>query len=86
MAEDFSQYKSGLDSPARNAEVVTPHDSTDLAQPSRGLLIGVAGVISVETVGGQSAVLLTVPAGVLPLMVTRVNSTATTATSIVSLY
>lgn len=87
MADDFSLYAAGLNSPARNIEVVTPHDSTDLAQPSRGLIIGVGGTLSVETVGGQSAVAMTVATGaVLPIMVTRVNNTGTSATNIVSMY
>jgi len=87
MAEDFTLYADGLNTPARNVEVVTPHDTTNLTQPSRGLIIGVGGNISVETVGGQSAVIITVATGaILPIMVTRVNSTATTATNIVSMY
>jgi hypothetical protein len=87
MAIDYSLYADGLNSPAQNAEVVVPHDSNDLGQPSRGLVIGVGGTISVETVGGQSAVVLTVATGaVLALRVTRINNTGTSATNMVSLY
>jgi hypothetical protein len=86
--DTFASFQDGLTSPAENAVTVTPHDSTDLTTATRALYIGGAGNISVETVGGQSAVVFVgLAAGtVLPLRVTRVNSTSTTATSIVALY
>jgi hypothetical protein len=88
MADNFEEYKEGLDSPASNAAAVTPHDSTDLANTTRALFVGGAGNISVEMAGGQSAVVLTgVVAGtILPLRVTRVNSTSTTATNITAIW
>jgi hypothetical protein len=86
--DNFASFQDGLTSPAENAVAVTPHNSTDLAVASRALWVGGAGNISVEMVGGQSAVVFTgIPAGTwMPLRVTRVNSTSTTATSIVSVY
>jgi hypothetical protein len=85
---DNASFQDGLTSPAENAVAVTPHDSTDFVTASRALWIGGAGNISVEMVGGQSAVVFTgIQAGtILPLRVTRVNSTSTTATSIVAIY
>lgn len=73
--------------PASFAEVVTPSDTTDLSRTSRALFVGGAGNISVEMAGGQSAVVFTgVVAGqILPIAVTRVNSTSTTATNIVAI-
>ena len=88
MADEFSAYRTGLDSPARRGEAVTPHDSTDLAYATRGLYVGVGGDITVVFVADvATAVLLTdVPSGViLPICITRVNSTATTATNMVGL-
>ena len=74
--------------PARSAVAVTPHDSNNLAQASRALYVGVAGDISVEMLGSGSAIIFkAVPAGtILPIQVTRVNSTSTTATNITALY
>ncbi len=88
MADNFADWTDGLDSPARHAVAVTPHDSNNLSVSARALYIGAAGNISVETVGGESAVVfVAIPAGtVLPLRVSRVNNTATTASSIVALY
>jgi hypothetical protein len=84
----FSSFVDGLTSPAENAVAVTPHNSTDFTYACRALYIGGAGNVSVETVGGQSAVVFVgVAAGtILPIRVSRVNSTSTTATSIVAIY
>jgi hypothetical protein len=66
---------------------VTPHDSTNLNGAPIGLYVGGAG--NLVAVGrDDAAVTFTgVAAGtVLPIAVKRVNSTSTTATSIVALY
>lgn len=84
----FSYVSEPIFGPADNAFAVTPHDSTDFTYACRALYIGGAGNISVQTIGGQSAVVFVgLPAGtILPVRATRVNSTSTTATSIVALY
>lgn len=77
-----------MDNPYYSAEVVTPHDSNELAYVSRGLYVGVGGNISVQMAGtGTAIVLKGVPTGtVLRIRVKRVNATLTTATDMVSLY
>ncbi len=86
--------------PATMSYVVTPSDSVNLNEPnggspiqSRGIFIGVAGNISVEMydpdnkLTDKTVVLVGVLAGsILPLSVTRVNSTLTTATDIAVLW
>lgn len=74
--------------PASNAEAVTPSDSTELTYTSRALYVGVGGNISVEMAKtGDAVIFKNVPTGtILPVRVTRVNSTSTTATDIVSIY
>ena len=87
MADNFENYNSGLDSPALNAEAVTPSDSVSLTNDSRGLFVGGAGNISVLMSGGTSVTFTGVVAGsILPIRANRVNATSTTATDIVSLY
>ncbi len=86
MADPFATMSTGIDGPANNAAVVTPSDGTDLATASRGLLIGAAGDIAVDMVGGQTNVVMTVPAGPLPIRVKRIRATGTTATGIVALW
>jgi hypothetical protein len=78
--------------PARNAVAITPSDSVNLPKETRALYIGVAGNVSVEMAGdgdqGEATVVFTgVLAGqVLPIAITRVNSTGTTATTMVALW
>lgn len=77
----------GLSGPADNLVAITPSDSTDLANVSRAIYVGGAGNIVVTPAGGGSNVTLTVVAGaVLPIRVSRVLSTGTTATGLVNLY
>lgn len=88
MADTFSEYASGLDSPAQNAAAVTPNDSTDLTNTARALYIGGAGNVTLDTAGGQTTVAFVgLAAGtILPVRTARVRSTGTTATNIVALW
>lgn len=86
MATDFSLYADGLSSPARHAAAITPHDTNDLANTSRGIIIGVGGTIKVITVGGDTVTMTVATGAVLALMVTRIFATGTTATNIATLY
>lgn len=86
MPDDFSEYKPGLSSPAVDAFAVTPHDTNALAKTTRGLYVGGAGDVSVITSKGTTVLFTGVVAcTVLPLRVTHVRSTETTATGIVGL-
>lgn len=68
------------------ALVVTPSDATNIPTGmTRGLYIGVTGDVT-AVVGGAAVLFKAVPVGVLPVAVTRVNATATTATNILALY
>lgn len=70
----------------RNARSVTPSDSAGLGLTSNAISIGVAGTITVDMAGGEHAVLLTLPAGLFEIAVTKVYSTGTTATGIAVLW
>jgi hypothetical protein len=76
------------DDPASNAAAVAPSDANDLATAARALYVGGAGDVVVDTQGGQTSVKFSaVPAGtVLPVIVTRVRATGTTATLLVALW
>lgn len=63
---------------------VTPNDNTDLTRPSI-LYVGLAGNVVVTTNDGEDITLVGV-SGFVPVLVSRVKSTGTTATSIVALY
>lgn len=73
--------------PAMGAAAVTPLDGTDLANISRSLYVGGAGNMVVTMQDGNDVTFSGIPAGaILPIRVTRVKSTGTTATNIVSLF
>lgn len=87
MPDQHSGFVEGLTSPADNATAVTPSDSADLAFNSRALYVGGAGNLVVTMAGGGDVTFTAVPAGsILPIRVSRVKATSTTATSIINLY
>ncbi len=85
-AEDVSALKQeGLDSPARHAAAVTPHDTNELTAVTRGVWVGVGGDVAVTTVGGESVTIVGVQAGtMLPIRVKIIKNTATTATDMLA--
>jgi hypothetical protein len=88
MPDSYANHAQSLTGPLTRAFSITPHDSNDLAQTTRGLYVGVAGNVRVILAGDTDAVTLTgLAAGMVhPFRVKRVLSTSTTATSIVGLY
>lgn len=68
-------------------EAVTASDTTELTKVARALYVGGAGNMAVVTAEGDTITILGVTAGtLLPLMVTQVMSTNTTATNITALW
>ena len=71
--------------PATHAEPVTPHDSTDLAVPSRAIFVGTGGDLT-AVVDGTPRLFANVPSGTrLDIVATRINATGTDAEDMVSL-
>lgn len=72
----------------RSAEAVTPSDTVNFTNITRGLYVGVAGDLSLEMEEDGTTIIFTaVPVGtVLHVRCTRVNATNTTATNITALY
>jgi hypothetical protein len=71
------------------AGVVTPSDATVFAYPTRGLYIGGTGNVTVSfgaTAGAAIVTFTAVPVGTfLPIAVSQVRATGTTATLIIAL-
>jgi hypothetical protein len=69
------------------AFAITPTDGVDLTSNTRALWIGGAGTLTVNMAGDGNSVLFSgISAGtLLPIQVSRVSSTGTTATLIVGL-
>jgi len=76
----------------KNSEYFFPNRAQNLTLSSdesfgtSSLIIGVAGVVVVDTAGGDIEVPLLVSAGPLPLLVTKVYTSGTTATNITRLF
>lgn len=71
--------------PHDGGRAITPNDTTVFAA-TRALWIGGAGAVAVTFADGTTATLSGVPAGTrLPIAVTQVKATGTTATLIVGL-
>ena len=75
---------SGMTDPASNGFAVTPSDTTELTGV-RGVYVGESGDLAVVMRGGTSPVTLVgVPAGmILPIRVTKIMATNTSAASII---
>lgn len=73
--------------PGEQFFAITPHDSTNFAQTVRGIYVGVTGDVVVVNEANAAITFVGVPAGtLLPVFAIRVNSTSTTASSLVGLY
>lgn len=88
MATDtFSSTTTGIDGPASNFAPITPNDSTDLTFVTRTIYVGTGGNVAVVGPTGATAVFKNVFAGAsLPIRVSRVLATGTTATDLVALW
>ena len=74
-------------SPATRAFAITSSDTADLAVNTRGLYVGGAGNVKVDTLGGDTVTFTGLASGVIhPISVKRVYSTLTTATTIIGVY
>ena len=77
---------SPASAPANSFVAVTPSDTVNLTTPARALYVGGAGNLVAINGAGDAITFTGVLAGsILPIRTTRVNSTSTTATSIVAL-
>lgn len=73
--------------PVSNAAAVATSDSNDLQYVTRGLYVGGAGDVKVTMKGGQTETFYSVGAGtVLPIRVSRVWATGTSATNLTALW
>lgn len=86
MADKFSEYTDGLDSPHSNAAIVTPSDTVDLSDTTRALLLPTAGTVTVDMAGEGTQIALPLLAGYNPCRVTRVYSTGTDVSDIVAVW
>jgi hypothetical protein len=85
-ANDRFVSQSSLVGPGDDAFVISTSDTVDLASVTRAIYVGVTGDVAVITKGGTTLTFTAVPAGaVIPVRVSRVKATGTTATNMVGL-
>ena len=86
MTDRFSSHSASLSSPASGGFPITPDDTADLPEATRGLYVGSGGDLSVVMLSGESLSFVAVPDGVLlPLRIQRVRATGTTAGDMIGL-
>lgn len=85
--DSFSNFPTTPISPARSASTVAPSDTTPLPTVTRAVYVGQGGDLSVTMVDGDQVTFEAVPSGaLLPIRVSTVNATGTSATGILSLW
>lgn len=74
--------------PLPNALGVTPSDTVDLPIPSWYLSFANTGTqtLTIDTVGGQKGLVITLPSGMWQIAAKRVYATGTTVTNIVQYW
>ena len=86
MQDEFAHTSMSLEAPAISGETIVPDDQADLSYATRGLYVGSAGDISLQTLSGDQIVLASAQAGVIyPIRIRRVNATGTTAAGLIGL-
>ena len=86
MSDTFANTAPGMSGPATNAFPIIPDDAAPLAQTTRAIYTGSGGDIALVMQGGSTVTFKTVPAGVvLPLRVSKIMVTGTTATTMLGL-
>lgn len=85
---NFAKNYQDVRTPDYDGYAVTASDSVDLENgPCRAIYVTAGGDVAVNLLGGGTATLTSLSAGqILPIAVTRVLSTGTTATGIYALY
>lgn len=87
-AKDYSKGAGVAGLSARYGAVVTPSDGTDLDYVTRAVFVGTGGNLEVHMAGNDATVVIPgVPDGAfLPISVSRILSSNTTATGIVAFW
>ena len=86
MTDRFQTTSPSLAGPASHGFAVTPSDSTLLAETTRGIYVSSGGSIAALMLSGASVTFADVPAGTtLPVRLTKIMATGTTAGGIVAL-
>ena len=86
ISDAYESFAPGLTGPAVSGFDITPDDGADLPTSSRAIYVGASGDLVVTMVGGGTVTLTAVPVGILPIRVSRVHATGTTAADLVAVW
>lgn len=87
MTDTFSKHSRSLTSPPEEAAAIVPDDAYPLGHVSRAIFVGTGGDLRVRMLKGGVVTLANVPGGAfLPLRVSQVYATGTSATHLVGLW
>lgn len=87
MPDAFSKFPVTQYSVTQMSESVTPSDTVDLPNVTRGIYVGTSGDVRVDLKGGTTVTFRALAAGLQHGMaVTRVHATGTTATDILAVW
>jgi hypothetical protein len=85
--DTFKNHTRSLTSPPEHAVAILPQDGADLAVVTRAIYVGAGGDVAVRMLDGTTVTLANVPNGTLmPLRVSRVLATGTTASAILGFW
>jgi hypothetical protein len=85
--DTFKNHTRSLTSPPEHAVAILPQDGADLAVVTRAIYVGAGGDVAVRMLDGTTVTLTNVPNGTLmPLRVSRVLATGTTASAILGFW
>ena len=85
--DSFKDFPNTPVSPVRDAAPITPSDTTPLATTTRALYVAQPGDVAVTMAGGQDVTFAAVPGGtLLPIRVTQVMATGTSAGGLLALW
>ncbi len=85
--DNFSRQQTLTGDPATNAVLITPSDSVDLTYISRAVYVGTGGNMKVTMQDSGTLLFTGIPSGTtLPIRVSRIWSTTTTASTILALW
>ena len=83
----YTGRADAISAPAQRGFAITPSDAMDLAAETRGLWIGASGDLALVLASGDEVTIAGAVGGtLLPLRVTRVKATGTSAAQLVGLY
>ena len=84
---NFARHQSTDRSPYSHGAAITPHDTNELTNVTRGIYVGGAGNVKVTTVDGDTITYVAVPVGTtLDVQAKIVFATLTTATNLLALW